>query len=550
MIILAACTAALAWALKPMLNEVLSGKNMTYIYLMPVFIIVLYLVKGIAFYGQASLMAFIGQRIIYDIRNQVYDALTSQSLSFFTHRKTGEILGRITYDVTLLQSAVSTTVTSLMRDIMTIIFLLGVIFYNDWVLALLSLIVFPIMVYPIVHFGQKMRQASYDGQVSMGEMSSLVEETVGGIRVVKAFGMEEYERGRFKAITNDFMTHQVQALKVQALSFPIMEFVAGLGIAGILLYGGLQVAEGKSDAGALMSFIVSLLLLYDPVRRLSRANNEIQQGLAAAERIFDILDTHVDISDHQDSVAMLPFKSDITFDQVTLTYPGSSRPVLDGIDLTIKAGEVVALVGRSGAGKTTLANMILRFMDPSSGNIRIDGVDLKDLKQDSMRQYMALVTQEIVLFNDTVLSNIAYGHNNIDREKVIAISKIANAHEFISKLENGYDTLVGEKGVILSGGQRQRLSLARALLKDAPILLLDEATSSLDTESERLVQQAIDKLMLGRTVVVIAHRLSTIRNADKIVVLDQGKITQVGSHEALLEEGGLYAELHALQFSE
>jgi len=550
MVILAGCTAALAWALKPMLNDVLSGKNMTYIYLMPVFIIILYLIKGLAFYGQASLMAFIGQRIIYDIRNQIYDALTGQSLSFFTHRKTGEILGRITYDVTLLQGAVSTTVTSLMRDVMTIIFLLGVIFYNDWVLALLSLIVFPIMVYPIVHFGQKMRKASYDGQVSMGEMSSLVEETVGGIRVVKAFGMESYERGRFKAITNNFMHHQIRVFKVQALSFPIMEFVAGLGIAGVLLYGGLQVADGKSDAGSLMSFIVSLLLLYDPVRRLSRANNEIQQGLSAAERIFDILDTHVEIADHKDSVAMLPFKKDITFDQVSLTYPGSSRPVLNGIDLTIKAGEVVALVGRSGAGKTTMANMILRFMDPSSGSIRIDGVDLKDLQQDSMRQYMALVTQEIVLFNDTVLNNIAYGHDNIDREKVIAISKIANAHEFIAKLENGYDTLVGEKGVILSGGQRQRLSLARALLKDAPILLLDEATSSLDTESERLVQQAIDKLMQGRTVVVIAHRLSTIRNADKIVVLDQGKITQVGSHDALLEEGGLYAELHALQFSE
>lgn len=548
MMILAACTAALAWALQPMLDEVLSGKNKTYIYLMPIGIIVLYIIKGTAYYGQASLMAYIGQRIIFDIRNMIYTQLTQQSLSFFTHRKTGELLGRVTYDVTLLQAAVSTTVTSLMRDVMSIIFLLGVIFYQDWLLALFALIVFPIMVYPLVAFGQKMRKASYDGQVAMGNMSSLVEETVGGIRVVKAFGMESYERKRFSVITNDFMTHQVRAMKIQALSFPVMELVAGIGIAGVLLYGGLRVASGEATAGMLMSFIVSLLMLYDPVRRLSRANNEIQQGLAAAERIFDILDTHIDIADHQDSVVMLPFKKDIIFEQVNLTYPGSSRPVLNGIDLTINAGEVVALVGRSGAGKTTLANMILRFMDPTSGNIRIDGVDLKDLQQDSMRQYMALVTQEIVLFNDTVLNNIAYGHDHIDRDNVINIAKIANAHEFIAKLENGYDTLVGEKGVILSGGQRQRLSLARALLKDAPILLLDEATSSLDTESERLVQLAIDKLMLGRTVVVIAHRLSTIRNADKIVVLDQGKITQVGSHDALLEEGGLYAELHALQF--
>ncbi len=550
MIILAGCTAALAWSFKPMLEEVLSGKNLTYIYLMPVGIILLYLIKGLAYYGQASLMAFIGQRIIYDIRKRIYYQLTRQSLSFFTHRKTGELLGRITYDVTLLQNAVSTTVTSLMRDMMTIIFLLGVIFYADWMLALLSLIVFPVMVYPIVHFGQRMRKASYDGQVSMGQMSSLVEETVGGIRVVKAFGMEEYEQNRFKDITKDFMSHQVRALKVQALSFPIMEFVAGLGVAGILLYGGLRVAAGEATAGMLMSFIVSLLMLYDPVRRLSRANNEIQQGLSAAERIFDILDTDIEVANRENCKPMQPFTTDIVFEKLNLTYPDAKRTVLNGIDLTIKSGEVVALVGRSGAGKTTLANMILRFMDPTSGCIKIDGVDLRDLEQNSLREQMALVTQEIVLFNDTVLNNIAYGHDDIDREKVIEIAKIANAHEFIEKLDAGYDTLVGERGVILSGGQRQRLSLARALLKNAPILLLDEATSSLDTESERLVQQAIDKLMFGRTVVVIAHRLSTIRHADKIVVLDQGKIIQSGSHDALLAEGGLYAELHQLQFGD
>ena len=550
MIILAACTAALAWAFKPMLDEVLSGKNMTYIYLMPIGIIVLYLIKGIAFYGQATLMGFIGQRIIYDIRNMIYSKLTGQSLSFFTHRKTGELLGRITYDITLLQGAVSTTVTSLMRDVMSIIFLLGVIFNSDWLLALLSLIVFPIMVYPIVHFGQRMRKASYDGQVSMGKMSSLIEETVGGIRVVKAFGMEEYERNRFKSITKDFMTHQIKALKVQALSFPIMEFVAGLGIAGILLYGGIRVAEGEATAGGLMSFIVSLLLLYDPVRRLSRANNEVQQGLSAAERIFEILDAPIDVQDPKEPQPIKPFSNHITFKDVCLTYPDASKPVLQNINLNIQSGEVVALVGRSGAGKTTLANMLLRFMDPSSGSINLDGHDIRNFKQTDLRSQMSLVTQEIVLFNDTVLNNIAYGHENIDREKVIEIAKIANAHEFIEKLEDGYDTLVGERGVILSGGQRQRLSLARALLKNAPILVLDEATSSLDTESERLVQQAIDKLMQDRTVLVIAHRLSTIRNADKIVVLDAGEIVQVGSHDTLIEQGGIYAELYQLQFGD
>jgi len=550
MVVLAACTATLAWVFDPILNEVLSGKNKTYIYLIPAGIILLYIIKGSAFYTQASIMAFIGQRIIYDIRKQVYHKITAQSLDFFTHRKTGEMLGRITYDITLLQNAVSTTVTSLMRDVMSIIFLLGVIFYQDWVLALLALIVFPIMSYPIIHFGQRMRKASYDGQVSMGQMSSLVEETVGGIRVVKAFGMEDYERKRFKEITKDFMTHQVRVIKVQALSFPIMEFVAGLGIAGILLYGGLRVSDGEANAGMLMSFIVSLLLLYDPVRRLSRANNEIQQGLAAAERVFDILDAPISVLDSEHAEPIQKFTTSIDFTNLSLTYPDANKSVLNNVSLNIKAGEVVALVGRSGAGKTTLANMLLRFMDPSGGSITIDGHDLRNIKQSDLRAQMSLVTQEIVLFNDTVLNNIAYGHEHIDREKVIEISKVANAHEFIEKLEQGYDTLVGERGVILSGGQRQRLSLARALLKNAPILVLDEATSSLDTESERLVQQAIDKLMHGRTVLVIAHRLSTIRNADKIVVLDEGRIVQFGSHEKLLEQGGIYAELYELQFGD
>ncbi|MDQ7057101.1 MAG: lipid A export permease/ATP-binding protein MsbA [Ghiorsea sp.] len=550
MVVLAGCTAGLAWVMQPMLDEVLSGKNKVYIYLVPLGIIILYMIKGTAFYIQAIIMAFIGQRIIYDIRKQIYTHLTGQSLSFFTHRKTGEMLGRITYDVTLLQSAVSTTVTSLMRDIMTIIFLLGVIFYQDWVLSLLALIVFPIMVYPIVRFGQKMRKASYDGQVSMGHMSSLVEETIGGIRVVKAFGMEKYERQRFKSITKDFMTHQIKALKVQALSFPVMEMVAGLGIAGILLYGGLRVADGEATAGMLMAFIVSLLMLYDPVRRLSRANNEIQQGLAAAERIFDILDSPVAVQDPEHATSMQPFRQSIVFKDMSLTYPNAPKAVLNHINLTIQAGEVVALVGRSGAGKTTLANMVLRFMDPSQGSIQIDGCDLRDVMQSDLRSQISLVTQEIVLFNDSVLNNIAYGHEDIDRDKVIEIAKVANAHDFIEKLEHGYDTLVGERGVILSGGQRQRLSLARALLKDAPILVLDEATSSLDTESERLVQQAIDKLMHGRTVLVIAHRLSTIRNADKIVVLDAGEIVQAGSHDALLKQGGIYAELYKLQFGD
>jgi len=547
MIVLAACTAGLAWLLKPAVNFALNG-NQDYIYLIPMAVVILYVVKGTAYYGQAYVMGYIGQRVIFDLRNLIYSRLTEQSLGFFSHRKTGELLARISYDVSLVQAAVSTSVTALMRDSVSIVFLLGVVLYQDWLLAMLALLVFPAVVYPIARFGRKMRSASFEGQVSMGHLSSLVEETVGGIRVVKAFGMEGYERKRFTQLTGDFLRHQLRVFRVHALSFPIMELLAGFGIAGVLLYGGIRVASGETDAGTLISFLAALLMLYEPVKRLSRANNEIQQGLAAAERIFEVLDEPVAIEDADGASELESFTDAVTFDHVTLQYPGTEKPVLRDVSFKVRAGEVVALVGRSGAGKTTLANLVPRFMDATDGRILIDGKDVRELTQASLRSQIALVTQEVILFNDTVLNNIAYGHDEIDHQRVEEVAQAANAHDFIMKLPDGYDTLVGERGVILSGGQRQRLSLARALLKDSPILILDEATSSLDTESERLVQQAIDRLMHGRTVIVIAHRLSTIRHADRIIVLDGGGIAQVGRHEELLAEGGLYSELYHMQF--
>ena len=547
MVILAATTAGMAWLLQPALDQALSGKT-EYIYYIPIAVISLYTVKGAAYFGQAYLMGWIGQRVIYDLRNQIYSRLTAQSLNFFAHRKTGELLARISYDVTLVQSAVSTSVTALMRDTMTIIFLIGVIFYQDWMLALIAMAVFPIIIYPILRFGRKMRSATYDGQVVMGEMSSLIEETVGGIRVVKAFGMEDYERKRFRDLIGGFMKHQMRIFKVNAMSFPIMELVAGFGIAGVLFYGGLRVAAGEATAGTLMSFLAAVIMLYEPVKRLSGANNQIQQGLAAAERIFDILDEDIIVSDAEDAKVLSDFQHMISFEGVGLCYAGADKAVLSNINLEVKVGQVVALIGRSGAGKSSLANLVPRFMDVSEGRVLLDGHDVRELTQKSLREQIALVTQDVILFNDTVLSNIAYGHEDIDRERVETIAKAANAHEFIMKLPKGYETMVGERGVILSGGQRQRLSLARALLKDAPILILDEATSSLDTESEQLVQQAIDRLMKDRTVLVIAHRLSTIRHADCIVVLDDGGIAQMGKHDELLQQGGLYAELYHMQF--
>ena len=548
MIILGATTAILAWSLKPALDDALSGKNMNMIYLIPLLVIGLYALKGGAYYGQAYLMGYVGQKVIYDLRNLIYDHLTRQALVFFAHRKTGELLARISYDVALVQAAVSTSVTALMRDSVSIVFLLGVVFLQDWTLALIAMLVFPLVIYPIARFGKKMRHASSDGQVSMGELTSLVEETVGGIRVVKAFGMEDYERGRFRGLTGDFLHHQMRIFRAQALSFPIMELLAGFGIAGVLLYGGLRVASGATTAGTLVSFLAALIMLYEPVKRLSRANNEIQQGLAASERVFEILDEPVAVEDAPDAIDLPGFSKGICFEHVALQYAGADKRVLLDVNFKVLVGEVVALVGRSGAGKTSLANLLPRFMDVTGGAVLVDGLDVRKLTQSSLRTQIAMVTQEVILFNDTVLNNIAYGLEDVDHARVEKVARAANVHDFITRLPKGYDTLIGERGVILSGGQRQRLSLARALLKDAPILILDEATSSLDTESERLVQQAIDRLMQGRTVVVIAHRLSTVRHADHIVVLDDGKIVQTGTHSELLEQGGLYAELYHMQF--
>jgi len=548
MVVLAACTAAMAWMLKPVLDEALTGKNTQLIYLIPLLVIGLYLLKGVAYFGQAYLMGYIGQHVIFDLRNLLYEHLTAQSLAFFAHRKTGELLARLSYDVSLVQAAVSTAVTALMRDAISIVFLLGVIFVQDWLLALIAMLVFPAVIYPIARFGRKMRHATLDGQASMGELTSLLEETVSGIRVVKAFGMEDYERSRFRRFTGDFLVHQLRIFRVNALSFPIMELLAGFGIAGVLFYGGMRVASGETTAGTLVSFLAAVIMLYEPVKRLSRANNDIQQGLAAGERVFEVLDEPVDVQDQPDALTAKPFSQAVSFEHVGLQYAGTNKSVLDDISFTVAAGEVVALVGRSGAGKTSLVNLVPRFMDATAGRVLIDGVDVCELSQQSLRSQIALVTQEIILFNDTVLNNIAYGHDQIDRARVEEIARAANAHEFIIKLPQGYDTMVGERGAILSGGQRQRLSLARALLKDAPILVLDEATSALDTESERLVQQAIERLMQGRTVIVIAHRLSTIRNANRIIVLEGGHIAQMGGHDELLAAGGLYAELYHLQF--
>ncbi|MDD5475169.1 MAG: ATP-binding cassette domain-containing protein, partial [Syntrophales bacterium] len=421
-----------------------------------------------------------------------------------------------------------------------------VIFYMNWKLALIALFVFPLAVYPIAKFGEKMRRVATDSQVTMGVLSSLLQETIAGVRIVKAFGMEAYEGKRFAGENENLFRLFMKSVTIRALSSPLMEFLGHLGVATIVLYGGYQVIQGYSTPGTFFSFMTALILLYEPVKRLTNVNNTIQQGVAAAQRVFGILESIPEIEDREEALILPPIEKTIEMRNVTFSY--GDDPVLKNINLTIRAGEVVAFVGVSGVGKTTLVNLIPRFYDVTEGSILIDGVDIRDVTVSSLRDQIGIVTQQVILFNDTVRNNIAYGDISKNEEDIVRAAKAARAHDFILKLPLGYDTVIGEQGVRLSGGERQRISIARSLLKNAPILILDEATSSLDTDSEKEVQEALENLMRGRTTLVIAHRLSTIRNADRIVVLYDGAVVEEGNHDNLIENRGEYYRLFTIQF--
>ena len=534
MIFVSAASAASAFLVKPVLDDVFFKKDLAMLKLIPLAIVGLFLLKGLFDYGQGYLMSFVGQRIITDLRERIYHHVHSLSLPFFTKNPTGVLMSRILNDVNLVQGAVSDSVTGLLKDIFTILGLVFVVFYRDWQLALIALVVFPIAVYPIVKFGRKLRSYSTRSQMTLADLSTLLLETISGSRIVKAFNMEEYERKRFSKLNEKLFGLMRKSFRVRAVSHPLMETLGGLGIAAIVFYGGYNVIQGTATTGTFFSFLAALLMLYEPVKRLSNVNNSIQQGLAGASRIFEILDTVPEI------------RRGIEFQDVSFKY--EEGWVLKNINLKIQAGEVVAFVGASGGGKTTLVNLVPRFYDVDSGRILIDGADIRELTVESLRGKIAMVTQQTILFNDTVEQNIAYGNIGQPREKIVEAAEAAFAHNFIRNLPEGYQTRIGEQGVKLSGGERQRISIARALLKNAPILILDEATSSLDSESEVEVQKAVEYLMQGRTTLVIAHRLSTIRKADRIVVIAGGQIVEEGTHEELLEKDGEYRKLYLLQF--
>ncbi len=546
MAVVAGVTALMAYLVKPVLDDIFFQKNTATLSLLPPFIVLLYIVKGGFGYGQSYLMSYVGQRIVANLREQLYGHLQRLSLSYFDRTSTGLLMSRIINDVNLIQGAVSSAVTGILKDLFTIIGLVAVIFYRDWQLAGLAILVLPIAVLPIVKFGRKLRKISTQSQKTMAAISIHLHETLSGNRIVKAFGMEDREVERFRERNQRFFDLTMKDVSVKSMSSPIMEFLGGLGIAAIIWYGGYNVIRGTSTPGTFFSFLTALLMLYEPIKHLSGVNNTIQQGLAAAVRVFEILDLKPEIQDQPGARPLQEVRQGIVFKDVSFRYDRDW--VLRHLDLEVRAGEVIAVVGTSGGGKTTLVNLIPRFYERTEGEILIDGRPIQAFTLASLRQQIGIVTQQTILFNDTVRNNIRYGSPQKSEEEIVQAARAAYAYDFIDRLPDKMETLIGEQGIRLSGGERQRISIARALLKDAPILILDEATSALDSDSEAEVQRALENLMTGRTTLVIAHRFSTIRKADRIIVIADGRIVEQGRHEELWQSGGEYRRIYEIQF--
>jgi ATP-binding cassette, subfamily B, bacterial MsbA len=518
----------------------------TVLIVLPLSMVAVGLLKGIAYFGQFYLMGVTGQKVVVDLRRHLYRHLVSMPAGWFARRHSGDLISRFTHDVVAVETAVTYAAASIFRDGMQVLVLLGLSFYLDWRLALIAFGVIPITLYPLVRFARRLRKHTGDSNRLMGRISERVHETVAGIRVVQAYGMEAQEIRRFDDENDDYVRVMKRSFLVRAVSSPTMELMAVTGLAAILWYATSAVATGGLEASAFLSFFATVMLMYQPVKSLSRMGQFIVTGATSAERIFEVLDSEPGIRDAPDAEALPPISEAIRFENVTFAYE-ADRPALTGIDLALEKGQILALVGPSGGGKTTLVSLLPRFFDPDSGRVTIDGHDVRGVTLASLRAQIALVSQETVIFNDTVRANVLCGRPDASEAEIWDALERAQAKAFVEALPGGLDTPLGERGVSLSGGQRQRIAIARALLKDAPILILDEATSSLDTESERAVQEALSVLMAGRTVLVVAHRLSTIREADRIVVVDGGRIVESGRHEDLLAEGGLYRRLHDLQ---
>ena len=545
-------TAAPAYYAKDIVDAIAYGDNpeLKQYFLVGLGMMIVFAIKGLFFFGHNYSVGHLVQSLIVKLRQQLFDHLVNLSLTFFNRSKTGDLISRFTNDLHVFQNMLQVGVTGPFRDIPQFFLLLGIMFFRSWQLALVTMTIIPVAIFFIQIFGQRNKVAVSQRQISFGDLSSLLVETITGVRVVKAFGMEKYESKRFKDANDDLYKNQMRSIMIDSYSYPVIEIIGAAAGATIVAYGGYLIINDQITAGDFTSFVISFFLLNEPVKKLNGFNLKLQEGIAAVQRIFNILDIKDDIVISPDATKLTSFDREINLNIQAFHYPDQDEPAVKDFQLTLQKGEAVALVGSSGAGKTTIANLIPRFYDITRGEVYIDGHDLRDLDIASMRKLIAIVTQDTILFNDTIASNITYGQPDCSKERMYAAAQAANAHKFILEQSDGYETVIGEKGARLSGGQRQRLSIARALVKDAPILILDEATSALDSESEIEVQQAIEHLMENRTTIVIAHRLSTIRNADRICVMENGQIVEQGTHNELLSKEGRYQQLYEMQFQD
>lgn len=546
MAVVALLTGVQTYMVKDGLDKIFIEKNAYYLYSFTIIIVIVFGVKGAFYYTYDVLLEWVGLAVIKDFRSRIFKHIHIQPLSFFHDYPTGTLISRVISDVTLMQQAMSSALVGILRDFFTIVVLLGVVFYLNWKLALFCFVVLPFAAFPIIKFAKVFRRLSTKAQEETAHVSNMLYETITGNRIVKAFNMEDYENNRYNKQLNTLFDVTVLDARFRCIQHPLMEFIGGVAIAVFIWFGGKLVIDEAMTPGEFFALMTSLVVAYDPVKRLGKVNSTIQQGLAAAARLFAILDIEPAISDKPKAVTLPYFKDRIVFSNVCFVHDDNTVALSD-INLTVPAGQNLAIVGHSGGGKTTLTNLVPRFLDVTSGTITIDGHDIRDVTMATLRDQIAMVTQQTILFNDTVKNNIAYGSLDRSDAEIEQAADAAHALDFIQALPDGFDTTIGEGGARLSGGECQRISIARALLKNAPILILDEATSALDTESEREVQSALENLMKNRTTLVIAHRLSTIKNSDRIIVIKNGSIIEDGTHENLLSLHGEYRRLYSMQ---